>query len=44
MHDKHLLLHRDINEQHRAATPLELFYDLIYVVAIANLALAFHHD
>jgi len=35
---------RDINEPHRAATPLELFYDLIYVVAIASLASEFHHS
>jgi len=38
------LLGRDINEKNRPATPLELFYDLIFVVAIANLAAAFHHD
>ncbi len=37
------LVARDINEAHRAATPLELFYDLIYVVAIASLAQEFHH-
>jgi low temperature requirement protein LtrA len=37
------LLGRDINEDNRSATPLELFYDLIFVVAIANLATAFHH-
>ncbi len=35
---------RNIHEENRAATPLELFYDLIFVVAIANLAAAFHHD
>ena len=34
---------RNINESHRAATPLELFYDLIYVVAIASLAAELHH-
>ena len=38
------LLGRDINEESRSATPLELFYDLIFVVAITNLAAAFHHD
>jgi len=38
------LLGRDIEEKGRTATPLELFYDLIFVVAIANLAAAFHHD
>lgn len=36
-------LGRDVNEENRSATPLELFYDLIFVVAIANLAAAFHH-
>ena len=35
---------RDINEGNRTATPLELFYDLIFVVAIAHVAAAFHHD
>ena len=35
---------RDIDEEYRAATPLELFYDLIFVVAIAHVAAAFHHD
>ena len=35
---------RDINEKNRTATPLELFYDLIFVVAIAHIAAAFHHD
>ncbi|MET0070239.1 MAG: low temperature requirement protein A [Candidatus Thiodiazotropha sp.] len=34
---------RSIDESHRAATPLELFYDLIYVVAIASLAAELHH-
>jgi len=37
------LITRDISEPHRAATPLELFYDLIYVVAIASLAAELHH-
>lgn len=37
------LIARDVNETHRAATPLELFYDLIYVVAIASLAAELHH-
>ncbi len=40
----HRLTIRDIHEENRSATPLELFYDLIFVVAIANLAAAFHHD
>lgn len=34
---------RSKNEPHRAATPLELFYDLVYVVAIAFLAGELHH-
>ena len=34
---------RDLNEPHRSATALELFYDLIYVVAIASLAAELHH-
>ncbi len=34
---------RPLDEVHRAATPLELFYDLIYVVAIAFLAAELHH-
>ena len=37
------LIARDISEPHRAATALELFYDLIYVVAIASLAAELHH-
>ncbi len=37
------LVSRDINEPHRAATALELFYDLIYVIAIASLAAELHH-
>ena len=41
---KHSLTIRDINEENRTATPLELFYDLIFVVAIANIAAAFHHE
>ncbi len=35
---------RSINEANRTATPLELFYDLIFVVAIAHAAAAFHHN
>lgn len=38
------LFARDVLEENRAATMLELFYDLIFVVAIANLATVFHHD
>ena len=34
---------RNTEEENRAATMLELFYDLIFVVAIANVAAEFHH-
>lgn len=34
---------RDPDEPHRAATPLELFFDLVFVVAIAQAASALHH-
>lgn len=34
---------RDSEESHRAATTLELFYDLISVIAIASAATGFHH-
>jgi len=34
---------RDPEERHRAATPLELLYDLCFVVAIAQAASSFHH-
>lgn len=34
---------RDPNEKHRAATPLELLYDLCFVVAIAFAATGLHH-
>jgi len=34
---------RDPNERHRAATQLELFFDLISVIAIAAITAAFHH-
>lgn len=37
------LVSRDLGEVHRTATPLELFYDLIYVIAIASLAAELHH-
>jgi low temperature requirement protein LtrA len=37
------LIARDISEFHRSATALELFYDLIYVIAIASLAAELHH-
>lgn len=35
---------RDPHEQHRVASPLELFTDLCYVVAIAQGAVALHHQ
>ncbi len=35
---------RDPRESHRSATPLELFTDLCYVVAIAQAALTLHHE
>jgi low temperature requirement protein LtrA len=35
---------RDPDEQHRASTPLELFFDLSFVVAVAAAAAALHHD
>src|SRR5687768_3480104 len=31
-------------EPHRAATPLELFFDLCFVVAVAQLSSQFHHS
>lgn len=34
---------RDPHEAHRVATPLELFFDLIFVVAISSAAAAWHH-
>lgn len=34
---------RDIHEQHRTATPLELLFDLTFVVAIALAAAQLHH-
>ncbi len=37
------LVGRDRAEQHRAATPLELFFDLTFVVAIAAAAAQLHH-
>ncbi len=35
---------RSPNEAHRAATPLELFFDLVFVVAIAQAAGGLHHS
>ena len=34
---------RDPHEAHRTATPLELFFDLAYVVAIAQAGVGLHH-
>ncbi|MGI9376833.1 low temperature requirement protein A [Altererythrobacter sp. FM1] len=34
---------RDPHETHRAATPLELFFDLVTVIAIASAAVGLHH-
>ncbi len=34
---------RSPSEPHRAATPLELFFDLVFVVAIAEAAAVLHH-
>ena len=35
---------RDRGEVHRASTPLELFFDLSFVVAVAAAAAAMHHE
>ena len=35
---------RDPAEEHRASTPLELLFDLCFVVAVAQAAAALHHD
>ena len=35
---------RDSSESHRASTPLELFFDLCFVVAIAQAASSLHHS
>jgi low temperature requirement protein LtrA len=34
---------RSPHESHRAATPLELFFDLVFVVALARAATVLHH-
>jgi low temperature requirement protein LtrA len=34
---------RDANEEHRASTPLELLYDLCFVVAVSRAASLLHH-
>jgi low temperature requirement protein LtrA len=35
---------RDVDESHRASTPLELFFDLCFVVAVAAAAAELHHS
>jgi low temperature requirement protein LtrA len=35
---------RDTGEDHRTATPLELFFDLCFVVAVAQAAGSLHHE
>src|SRR6476469_3097954 len=35
---------RDPDEDHRASTPLELFFDLCFVVAVSAAAATLHHD
>lgn len=35
---------RDVDENHRVATPLELFYDLIFVIAVGACASSLHHS
>jgi low temperature requirement protein LtrA len=35
---------RDPDEEHRSSTPLELFFDLCFVVAVASAAASLHHD
>ncbi len=34
---------RSPHEPHRASTPLELLFDLVFVVAIAQVASGLHH-
>lgn len=38
------MLPRDPHQHHRVATPLELFFDLCFVVAVAQAATSLHHD
>jgi low temperature requirement protein LtrA len=37
------MLSRSPGERHRASTPLELFFDLCFVVAVAQAAGQLHH-
>ncbi len=39
----HRMIGRDPNEVHRASTPLELFFDLCFVVAVSFASIALHH-
>ncbi|WP_230586400.1 low temperature requirement protein A [Gallibacterium anatis] len=34
---------RDHQQHHRVATPLELYFDLVFVIAIAATASGLHH-
>lgn len=43
MFRKILMSGRSVSEKHRAATPLELFFDLIFVIAIASASSSLHH-
>jgi low temperature requirement protein LtrA len=38
------MVSRDTHEEHRAATPLELFFDLCFVVAVALASSGLHHE
>ncbi len=40
---RRLMTGRDPDEPHRAATPLELLFDLCFVVAVAQAAAELHH-
>lgn len=42
-HHRHAPRGRDIHEQHRVSTPLELLFDLVFVVAIAQASAQLHH-
>lgn len=35
---------RNPDQHHRAATPLEIFFDLVFVIAIASVTAALHHS
>lgn len=43
MVSKFIFKARDPHEQHRVATPLELFFDLVYVIAMAASINGLHH-